>query len=206
MNTMRTAFLTLVVLLFAFTGLAMAQDTDTAAEPDHPPTTVYVTTQDFVALRQGPGTGFNRLTVVPAVVTLPAYGRTSDTRWIQVLHEGRLGWIAAQYLVWSGDVIDLPVDGVNPYPFVRRAAALGVTTRETPIYRSDIVPGAEVGLYPGGDRGRADRAAGRPGLLPVPGALERRTVLGGQLEYPHCRWRLPAACSTWPTCTLTANW
>jgi hypothetical protein len=101
-----------------------------------------------VSLRQGPGTSFQRLQVVPAALTLPAYGRTSDTRWLQVLYNGTYGWIAARYLVWSGDVIDLPVDGVNPYPFVRRAAALGITTRETPIYAKSILPGTEVGYIP----------------------------------------------------------
>jgi hypothetical protein len=121
-----------------------------AAQDDVPPTTVYVTTQDFVSLRQGPGTAFNRLTVVPASVTLPAYGRTSDTQWVQVLHEGQRGWISSRYLVWSGDIIDLPVDGVDPYPFVRRAAAVGVTTRETGVYLRPDLTGTPVDMIPQG--------------------------------------------------------
>lgn len=137
----------LFLLLWGLLAGALAAQEE-AAEP--PPTSVYVTTQDYVSLRQGPGTSFRRLDVVPAAMTLPAYGRTSDTRWIQVLYDNTYGWIAVRYLVWSGDVIDLPVDGVNPYPFVRRAAALGVTTRDTPIYRQSIIPGAEVGFIPQG--------------------------------------------------------
>lgn len=139
----------IVALALLLVGGVAAQD---EAEPVDtlPPTGVYVTTQDYVSLRQGPGRAFERLAVVPATVTLPAYGRTSDTRWLQVLYEGTYGWIASRYLVWSGEVIDLPVDGVTPYPFVRRAAALGVTTRDTPIYLKEIIPGTEVGYIPAG--------------------------------------------------------
>jgi hypothetical protein len=108
-----------------------------------------------VALRLGPSRSFTQLTTVPAALTLPAYGRTSDTHWVQVEYEGQRGWIAARYLVWSGNVIGLPVDGVNPAPFIRRAAALAITTREAqayanwydPIDRYSIIPeGATVEL------------------------------------------------------------
>lgn len=139
------------MLLMSFAlwgGEALSAQDEVPAET--PTAIAYITTQDYVSLRQGPGTGFERLTVVPAAITLPAYGRTSDTGWIQVLYEGQYGWISARYLVWSGEVIDLPVDGVNPHPFVRRAAALGTTTRDTPIYRRWIVPGEEVGYIPEG--------------------------------------------------------
>lgn len=123
------------------------------AEPtltDESPTGVYVTTQDFMSFREGPGTGFERLAVIAPEVTLPAYGRTSDTRWIQVLYEGQLGWVASYWLVWSGDVINLRVDGVNPAPFIRRAAALGRTTRNALYYRNRITPEDELGTIPEG--------------------------------------------------------
>lgn len=108
------------------------------AQDSQPNTGVFVTTQDFSSLRQGPGRAFNRIAVIPPTTTLPAIGRTSDTQWIQVVYEGQSGWIASILLVWSGDIINLPVDGVNPYPFVRRAAALGITTRQAPVYASHI--------------------------------------------------------------------
>lgn len=137
-------------LLLSF-SLAAAQDAEATEEPSpYPPTDVYVTTQDFSSLRAGPGQGFLRLAVVPPVLTLPAHGRTSDTSWIQVEYEGQLGWIASFLLVWSGEVVNLPVDGINPYPFIRRAAALGKTTRETPIYLEQVTPGNEVGTIPEG--------------------------------------------------------
>jgi uncharacterized protein YraI len=102
--------------------------------PGSVPTNSWVTTQDYVALRLGPSRNFEQLTTVPAALTLPAYGRTSDTRWVQVEYQGQRGWIAARYLVWSGDVINLPIDGVNPAPYIRRAATVAITTRETAAY------------------------------------------------------------------------
>ena len=110
----------------------------------------WVTTQDYVALRQGPSRAFTQLATVPAALTLPAYGRTSDTSWIQVEYDGQQGWIAARYLVWSGDVINLPVDGINPAPFIRRAATLGTTTRATPAYTNWADPGDQGIMIPAG--------------------------------------------------------
>jgi hypothetical protein len=142
---MRKGLFMVFLLLAVCLVKVAAQDTPTA-----PKTSVYVTTQDFSSFRTGPGTGFDRLAIIAPVVTLPAYGRTSDTRWVQVAYQGQLGWVASMLLVWSGDIIKLPVDGVNPAPFVRRAAALGVTTRETPIYRSQVTPQDQIGVLPAG--------------------------------------------------------
>ncbi len=143
---MRRLIVALIVLL-AWANVS-AQEVETP--PEAPPTGVYVTTQDIMSLRAGPGRGFERLAIVPEVVTLPAYGRTSDTRWIQVMYEGQYGWILARYLVWSGDMIALPVDGVTPVPFIRRAAALGYTTRETPYYLTAIASKELSGYIPAG--------------------------------------------------------
>jgi uncharacterized protein YraI len=114
------------------------------------PTGVYITTQDFVSLRTGPGRAFTRIAVIPPTITLPALGRTSDVQWVQVEYEGARGWIAALWLVWSGDVIELPVDGVDPAPFVRRAAATGFMTRDAPYYLDPNDPFAVIGMIPAG--------------------------------------------------------
>jgi hypothetical protein len=84
------------------------------------PIRVYVTTQDFSALRAGPSLHFPRVTVVPPGITMPAIGRTSDATWIQVSYGGQRGWIAAWLLVWSGDMMGLPLDGIEPVRFARR--------------------------------------------------------------------------------------
>ncbi|MBC7810138.1 MAG: hypothetical protein H7175_03280, partial [Burkholderiales bacterium] len=65
--------------------------------------------------------------------------------------EPRTGWIASWLLVWSGDVISLPVDGVGERePFIRRSLVMGVTTRETRIYRRQLVSADQVGTIPEG--------------------------------------------------------
>jgi hypothetical protein len=157
---MRRIFATLLLLLIAIS--AGAQE---APPQEAPPTGVHVTTQDIMSLRAGPGRGFARLAVVPEVVTLPAYGRTSDTRWIQVMYEGQYGWILAQYLVWTGDMIALPVDGVTPAPFIRRAAALGFTTRETPYYRTTVTPEEFLGFIPAGTEVELTGRVGEEGFF-----------------------------------------
>ena len=119
--------------------------------PGSVPSDTWVTTQDYVALRQGPSRSFPILVTVPAALTIPAYGRTSDTSWVQVEYQGQRGWIAARYLVWTGDVINLTVDGVNPAPFIRRAATLGVVTRETPAYIDWANPSALIVTIPAGE-------------------------------------------------------
>lgn len=145
---MKSLLACLILLLLTFT--AAAQEATPEPDSPYPETGIYVTTQDFSSLRAGPGRDFARITVIDPVLTLPAVGRTADTRWIQVIYDGELGWIAAVLLVWSGDVTTLPVDGINPAPFVRRAGAIGVTTREAPIYRAQVTPEDQVGTIPAG--------------------------------------------------------
>jgi Bacterial SH3 domain len=168
-------------LLFMLTGVATAQDPTLEPTPSGPrfgPTPVYVTTQDFSSLRAGPGRAFERLTVVPATTTLPAYGRTADTQWIQVEYEGQLGWIASILLVWTGDVIALPVDGIFPQPFIRRAAALATTVRDTPYFASftTMSPGLEVGIIPAGTTLELTGRVGERGYLRVQTRYEGRLV------------------------------
>lgn len=113
----------LLLMLIAFLGILPAHAQG-----------VYVTTQDYVSLRVGPGQYFDRIAVVPPGETLPALGRTVNNNWIQVEYDGQRGWIAAYLLVWSGDWFNLPVDGVEPAPFARRTFTTATTNRETPYY------------------------------------------------------------------------
>src|SRR5262249_54423701 len=110
----------------------LAQDEN--AEVDDPGTGVYVTTQDYSALREGPGQAFDRLDIVPPATTLPAIGRTTDAGWIQVRYGNKNGWIAAWLLIWSGDMVSLPADGVNPVSFVRRRGPTVTVSSDMLIY------------------------------------------------------------------------
>jgi hypothetical protein len=178
---MKRIFVLLCGLLLLIGGTTAAQEPTPEATPSGPPfgpTPVYVTTQDFSSLRAGPGRAFDRLTVVPPTTTLPAYGRTSDTQWIQVEYEGRLGWIASILLVWTGSVVDLPVDGINPQPFIRRAAALAITIRNTPFYDAftTMAAGLEQGLIPAGMTVELTGRVGEEGFLRVQARFEGRLV------------------------------
>ena len=131
-------------------GPVLAQDGDEPTPEPPPYTGVTVTTQDFSSFRAGPGFSFEPLYIVDPGITMPAIGRSADGEWVQVWQEGDHGWIAAWLLIWVGDLVSLPVDGVNPEPFVRRAVAEGITTRETPIYVREITPSDQVGTLPEG--------------------------------------------------------
>lgn len=124
--------LLLVALLLAAPMLAQ----DTAEDEAIPTETgIYVTTQDFLNLRSGPGTNFEALQVIDPEVTLMAIGRSADTRWVQVItDEGVTGWLFVRFLVYSGDVVQLRVDGINPETFIRMAGVVAFTTRVSPVY------------------------------------------------------------------------
>lgn len=115
---------------------------------DGPDTGVWITTQDRSSFRAGPGTHWERLDVIPPAVTLPAIGRTADARWVQIVYEHRVGWVAAWLVVWSGNLIELPVDNMPTETFVRRANIKAITTRDAPIYREEVDPSTQVGVLP----------------------------------------------------------
>ena len=131
----------LLISIFMLTGTVRAQDESSDNE-------VYVTTQDLSSLRYLPSKNAERLAIIPPATTLKALGRSSRTDWIQVEYEGQMGWVASWLLVWTGRVIELPIDGMNPPDFIRRTVVSGETFRETPIYREGIDPSTQIGTIP----------------------------------------------------------
>ncbi|MDZ4767925.1 MAG: hypothetical protein SGJ24_02265 [Chloroflexota bacterium] len=121
----------LLLALFGLVGAAGAQDETPIVES---PFGVYVTTQDFVSFRVGPGTAFERTAVVPAVATLPAVGRTPNGNWIQVEYLEARGWIAARHLVWSGNLAALPVSTMEETVRVVRTGAIGEVNAGTRLF------------------------------------------------------------------------
>ena len=107
---------------------------------------IWVTTQDNLALRLGPGLHWERVTILPPATTLQAVGRTVRTDWIQVAYEDPLasgvsdeatidgityGWVSSDYLIWSGNVLLLPVDGIETTATSRRTGPLLLIDSET---------------------------------------------------------------------------
>jgi uncharacterized protein YraI len=145
----------LILALFLLFGLLLtlhAQDEPLAVTIDTSSidTDVYITTQFDLRLREGPGVNWDTITTLEAATTLPAIGRTAATNWVQVIYEGQLGWVATRYVVWSGDLIKLPVDGRFFDEYVRRVGVLVVTNRDTPYYVDWVDPSTQVGIFPAG--------------------------------------------------------
>lgn len=140
----------LLTALFLLAGVVSAQDT--------PP--VYVTTQDYTVLRAGPGQNWDKLAVLPYGQTYRATGRTLDGRWIQIAYEGQLdpgarteftvggvtyGWVAYWLLVWSGDILQLPLDGIRLVPTAREAGPTIIIGPESPyLYDRWVDPSTHI--------------------------------------------------------------
>ncbi len=60
-------------------------------------------------LREGPGTGFKRLTAIPGNTTVQVVGRNSSNTWLQVVYNGITGWSSASFLRVTGDLKSAPV-------------------------------------------------------------------------------------------------
>lgn len=96
-------------------------------------TDVFVTVQRNANLREGPGMRWDIITVIPYGETMRAVGYISG--WVQVLYQeptestpAAFGWINISLLAWSGDLYSLPLDGVNPLPYIRvERLSIGLT-------------------------------------------------------------------------------
>lgn len=117
---------------------------------------VYVTTQDYANLRLGPGKNWDVLAKLDYGVTLKATGRSVDSRWIQVMYEGEVdndsatidgvtyGWITYWVLVWTGDILELPIDGVETIRSARQSGPLITIGPDTRYYVDGIDPSTRV--------------------------------------------------------------
>lgn len=119
----------LIMMLMLLLGVTISQGQRDLSE-------VYVTTQDYAVLRAGPGTIWGRLAVLPYGQIYRATGRTIDGDWIQVAYEGSIdagartdftldgvtyGWVGYWLLTWTGDILQLPIDGIQNVPTARAA-------------------------------------------------------------------------------------
>lgn len=109
---------------------------------------VYVTTQYNVFLREGPGIAFSEIAIVPFATTLRATGRTWHADWFQVEYNGQSGWVAYWLLIWTGDILRLPVEGevIQTPVLARETAPLIAITPTTRVYRNSVAPINEIDL------------------------------------------------------------
>ncbi len=75
-------------------------------------------------VRGGPGLGYPVLANAPRYAVFSLLGRNEEGSWVQVNHEGTLGWVATQYVQFltAGGVNNLPVGGIvaDALPFSER--------------------------------------------------------------------------------------
>lgn len=120
---------------------------------------VHVTTQDYAALRAGPGQNWDKLAVLPFGETYRAVGRNVEGDWIQIAYTGALeegartdftrdgvtyGWVASWLLVWTGDITALPVDGLELVATARAARPTFVLYPDEYIYVGGVDPSTRV--------------------------------------------------------------
>ncbi len=161
---MRLLLLALVVLVLGMSAVH-GQEDYLPGQENHLPgqenrlSEVNVTTQDYASLRAGPGTIWDRLAVLPYGATYRATGRTIDGDWIQIAYEGPLeegarteftvdgvtyGWVAYWLLEWTGDILQLPIDGVQTVPIARAAGPTIVLSPGEYMYVDSIDPSNQV--------------------------------------------------------------
>ncbi len=142
----------LLLALLLAAGAIQAQEIDLRE--------VWVTTQDYSVLRLGPGTHWERLTVLPPGTTLRATGRTFDGRWFQVAYDGPLapdasheatladgktyGWVAYWLLVWTGNILELPVDGIPTVLTARLSGQTIILHPDSYYYVGEVDPSLRV--------------------------------------------------------------
>lgn len=98
-------------------------------DPNDPTCRVLTTTG--LNLRNGPGTNYDRLTVLSAGTQAPIIGRLGDNTWWQIRYGITTGWVSAQYTSVYGQCGAVPVIAPPPTP---------TTTASTPTPTATATP------------------------------------------------------------------
>lgn len=100
-----------------------------------PVSTLEVTPQVHLNVRQRPHTGSYIAAALPPGQAVTATGRLADSTWLRILipETGDTGWIVSRYVDADGDLASLPVVGANePYYRSLQAFYFQTGTREAP--------------------------------------------------------------------------
>ena len=125
-------FALLVVLIFS-TVISQAQQGLT------------VTIGVDLAMRVGPSTEWNRVTVIPAGTAFTLEGRTGDLTWVRgVIPSGQQGWISAEFVPTGFDQIAaLPiVDRTDPFSLAGAPSEAPAETATEPQSAPPVVASA----------------------------------------------------------------
>lgn len=95
-------------------------------------------------LREGPGTVFPVIGVLPANTPLRPIGRNADASWIEVqpLPDGRMGWVAAaaRFIECAFDLTTLPLVASPSTPTPRPTATPFPTSTPSPTLPPVVIP------------------------------------------------------------------
>lgn len=66
-----------------------------------------------VVIRSGPGTGFQRIGLLPNTGIAPVIGRNGDNSWWQINLNGLVGWVSSQYahISATANISAIPITG-----------------------------------------------------------------------------------------------
>lgn len=108
-------------------------------------------TNDFVNVRSGPGTGYERVGQLTLNQVVPVTGKSEDGAWWQIEFQGGpdgKAWVIGQYVEFSGDANAVPVVRVAPpaasdaggAPAVAAATAAPAATPTSDLPPSALLP------------------------------------------------------------------
>jgi hypothetical protein len=96
--------------------------------------------------RTGPGTNYNRITVLNAGTIAPITGRLGDNSWWQIRVGTSLGWVSGSFVSVYGNCGGIPVVAPPPSPTVPNQPTNTPPPTLTPIPTSTPPPSATPGL------------------------------------------------------------
>ncbi|MGQ9815388.1 MAG: SH3 domain-containing protein, partial [Candidatus Roseilinea sp.] len=102
-------------------------------------------TNDFVNVRTGPGTGYERVGQLNLGQIVPVVAKNEDGTWWQIEFQGGpdgKAWVIGQYVEFSGDANAVPVVKVAPPAAVSTSAAPAATAVPAATATSELPPSA----------------------------------------------------------------
>ena len=121
-------------------------DTVTSTQPTATPLPNQIkVTNDFVNVRTGPSTGYDRVGQLNLDQVVPVVGKSEDGTWWQVTFQGGpdgKAWVIGQYVEFSGDANTVPVVQVAPPPAATANTTPAATAVPAATATSDLPPSA----------------------------------------------------------------
>jgi hypothetical protein len=113
-------------------------------DPNDPTCRVLINTG--LNFRTGPGTNYDRITVLSAGTVIPIIGRLGDNSWWQLRVGTSIGWVSAAFTSVYGNCGGIPVAAPPPSPTVPSQPTATPLPTSTPVPTATPPPTATPGL------------------------------------------------------------